>query len=168
MKWFHFHFLTTKVTWQWDALLVARFPLTILVHSAALAAGFLVAHVWGVVLGANFILPYGSLGEKAENNRRQLLGFKVPNYCSSCSINDTRSYGTKWNFIMNRRQHNFMKRTQVFLDLWDFHGKRFVEGFVDIMRKNLILAKNKKIFFPYWQCRYLRRKAGYHKYLIAK
>lgn len=37
--------ILTMVTWQRDALLVARFPLTVLVHSAALAAGLLVAHV---------------------------------------------------------------------------------------------------------------------------
>lgn len=52
------------VTWQRDALLVARLPLTVLVHSAALAAGFLVADECGVVLGAYFILHYGSLGKK--------------------------------------------------------------------------------------------------------
>lgn len=57
-----FYFLTSTGTWQWDALLVPELPLTVLVHSAALAAGFLVAHVWGVVLGANFILPNGPLG----------------------------------------------------------------------------------------------------------
>lgn len=42
IKWFLSQQL---VTWQRDALLVARFPLTVLVHSAALAAGLLVAHV---------------------------------------------------------------------------------------------------------------------------
>lgn len=56
--------ILTMVTWQRDALLVARFPLTVLVHSAAFAAGLLVAHVWRVVLGANVKLPYGPLGEK--------------------------------------------------------------------------------------------------------
>lgn len=56
-------FNSSHVTWQGDALLVARFPLAVLVHSAALAAGFLVAHERGVVLGANFILRYGSLGK---------------------------------------------------------------------------------------------------------
>lgn len=61
IKWF---LSWQSVTWQRDALLVARFPLTVLVHSAALAAGLLVAHVWRVVLGTNVKLPYGPLGEK--------------------------------------------------------------------------------------------------------
>lgn len=52
------------VTWQRDAFRAARVPLAVLVHGAALAAGFLVAHVHGVVLGANVIIPYGPLGNK--------------------------------------------------------------------------------------------------------
>lgn len=58
------------VTWQRDALRAARVPLAVLVHGAALAAGFLVAHVHGVVLGANVIIPYGPLGKKKKHRRQ--------------------------------------------------------------------------------------------------
>lgn len=50
------------VTWQRDALLVARLPLAVLVHRAALAAGLLVADERRVIFGADFVLHDGSLG----------------------------------------------------------------------------------------------------------
>lgn len=55
------------VTWQRDALLVARLPLAVLVHRAALAAGLLVADKCRVIFGADFILHDGSL-EGGENS----------------------------------------------------------------------------------------------------
>ena len=50
------------LTWQGDALLVAWLPLAVLVRGAALAAGLLVAHERGVVLGAAVVLAHGPLG----------------------------------------------------------------------------------------------------------
>lgn len=58
---------TATATWQGDALLVTRLPLTVLVHSTALAAGFLVAHIRRVVSGAHIIFPYGPLGGNTNN-----------------------------------------------------------------------------------------------------
>lgn len=50
-----------RPTGQGDALLVARLPLAVLVHRAALAAGLLVTHEGRVVLGAKVVLHHGSL-----------------------------------------------------------------------------------------------------------
>lgn len=48
-------------TGQGDALLVARLPLAVLVHRAALAAGLLVTDKGRVVLGAKVVLRHGTL-----------------------------------------------------------------------------------------------------------
>lgn len=50
-----------RPTRQRDAFLVARFPLAVLIHHAAFAAGLLVTDEGWVVLGANVVLHHGSL-----------------------------------------------------------------------------------------------------------
>lgn len=62
------------VTWQRDALLVARLPLAVLVHRAALAAGLLVADERRVIFGADFVLHDGSLGAGGGGTQTSVSG----------------------------------------------------------------------------------------------
>lgn len=51
----------TDIFWQGDALLIPGLPLAVLVQGTAPAAGFLIAVVHGVILGATVILGNGDL-----------------------------------------------------------------------------------------------------------
>lgn len=62
-------FVFVFLTWQRNTLLVAWIPLTVLIHSTALTAGFLVTHIWRVVSRANLAFCYRPLGEGCANEQ---------------------------------------------------------------------------------------------------